>query len=119
MPFMIVYSRGDIILVPLPFTDLTTLKQRPALIISSTKFNSIYRDVIVVAVTSHIEPSALVNTEHRLNKLENEAAGLPKPSIIKLAKIVTLDQSLIRKKLGTLPYGTMEHITAKIFHLLK
>lgn len=116
---MIVCSRGDIILVPFPFTDLTTSKQRPALIISSTKFNSIYRDVIVVAITSHIEPGALVNTEYRLNKSENQTAGLPKPSIVKLAKIVTLDQSLIRKKLGTLPHGTMKRITAKIFHLLR
>lgn len=112
------YYNGDVILVPFPFTDLTTTKQRPALIISSTKFNRVYRDVIVVAITSHIESGALADTEYRLTKSENLAAGLPKPSTIKLAKIVTLDQNLVRKKLGKLRSQTIKHIIAKIFCLL-
>lgn len=112
------YCNGDVILVPFPFTDLTTTKQRPALIISSTKFNRVYRDVIVVAITSHIEQDVLADTEYRLTKSENLAAGLPKPSIIKLAKIVTLDQNLIRKKLGKLHSQTTKYVIAKISRLL-
>ena len=44
---MMNYKRGDVVLVPFPFTDLTTIKQRPALIISSGKFNSMQEDAII------------------------------------------------------------------------
>ena len=111
------FRSGDVILVPFPFTDLTTIKQRPALIISSTKFNRVYRDVIIVAITSHIESGTIENIEYQLNISENRAAGLPKPSIIKLAKIVTIDQNLIRKKLGKLPQLTLKCVITKIFRL--
>jgi len=34
---MINYKRGDVILVPFPFSDQTTIKKRPAVIISSNQ----------------------------------------------------------------------------------
>ena len=33
------YDKGDVILVPFPFSDQTTSKKRPAVIISSNKYN--------------------------------------------------------------------------------
>lgn len=111
------FCNSDVVLVLFPFTDLSASKQRPALIISSTKFNRVFRDVIIVAITSHIEPRVLEHTEYRLNKTENSAAGLPKPSVIKLAKIATIDQSLIRKILGQLPRPSMKHVVSKISQL--
>jgi mRNA interferase MazF len=34
------YAFGDVILVPFPFTDLSTKKQRPAVMISSSRYNT-------------------------------------------------------------------------------
>ena len=36
---MTVYSFGDVLLVPFPFTDQTTGKQRPSIVVSSTEYN--------------------------------------------------------------------------------
>ena len=49
---MTAYKFGDIVLVPFPFTDQTTTKKRPAVVVSSDVFNSQYADIIVMAITS-------------------------------------------------------------------
>ncbi len=47
---MITYKRGDVILVPFPFTDLTIFKKRPCVVVSSNNFNRHGEDIIVVAI---------------------------------------------------------------------
>jgi len=46
----------DIVLIPIPFTDLASQKKRPAIIISSDAYNESNEDIVVVALTSNIEP---------------------------------------------------------------
>ncbi len=48
------YRQGDIVLVSFPFTDLTSSKRRPALIISPDSFNAAGEDLVLAAITSHI-----------------------------------------------------------------
>ncbi|MEN0045706.1 MAG: type II toxin-antitoxin system PemK/MazF family toxin [Bacteroidota bacterium] len=48
------YKQGDIILIPYPFTDLSTTKQRPAVIVSNKKSNKFRGDYIVAKVTAFI-----------------------------------------------------------------
>ena len=46
------YNRGDVVLVPFPFSDQTTTKKRPAVIISSNTYNDTSRDIVIMAITS-------------------------------------------------------------------
>lgn len=48
------YQFGDVVLVPFPFTDQSTTKQRPAVVVSSAAYNRIRRDVILMAITSQV-----------------------------------------------------------------
>jgi mRNA-degrading endonuclease toxin of MazEF toxin-antitoxin module len=41
---MTAYERGDVVLVPFPFSDQTTTKKRPAVIISSNTYNNVSSD---------------------------------------------------------------------------
>ncbi len=49
---------GTIVLVSFPFTDQTTSKQRPAVVISTTAYNAARPDVILMAITSQLRASA-------------------------------------------------------------
>ncbi len=54
MPSTTRYKRGDIVLVQFPFTDLSSSKRRPALVVSPDWFNSSNQDLVLVGITSQI-----------------------------------------------------------------
>ncbi len=89
------YEAGDVVLVRLPFTDLSSSKLRPALIVSTPRFQSRQGDVVVLALTSQRQ------REDALRLVEWRSAGLPKPSWLKPV-IGTLAASLILRCLGKL-----------------
>lgn len=92
------FEFGDIILVPFPFTDQTTAKRRPAVVISASAYNRVKPDLILMAVTSQIRPEAAIG-EVWLERWSE--AGLLKPSAVKPI-IATLEQGLMIRKLGSL-----------------
>ena len=98
MPSMTAYNFGDVILVSFPFTDQAGAKQRPAVIVSSARYNTERPDLILMAVTSQVRSPATfgeVIVQHW------QAAKLLKPSAIKPV-LATFERSLIRKTLGRL-----------------
>jgi len=91
-----------VVLVPFPFTDLSSVKPRPALVASADRWNAAQPDVVLVAVTSQI-PATLAPGEISLSVADQQAGGLPKPSLVRTAKIFTMHQGLLRRTLGRLP----------------
>jgi mRNA interferase MazF len=110
---MIASDPGVVVLLPFPFTNFSTLKQRPCVVISSAAFNRSHPDVIVAAITSHLPPEA-ARDEYLLSPAEQKSCGLPKPSLIKLGKIVTVDRRLLRRRLGKLPKASVRHVLAGV-----
>lgn len=111
------FERGDVVLLPFPFTDLTTTKQRPAVVLSHKEFNESHDDVVVAAITSRI-PDRPTPEDVSLTRNDAHAAHLLKPSVVKTAKILTIDQKLIHKKLGRLPAPVKRKIQASLRKLL-
>jgi mRNA interferase MazF len=111
------FDPGDVVIVPFPFTDFTTLKQRPCVVLSSARFNDSHPDVILAAVTSRVSdrPS---EDEYVLTAKEWAAAALPKPSMVKAGKIVTIDQRLVRKTLGHLPASTFRRVRVLVHRIV-
>lgn len=116
MPSTTSYKRGDIVLVPFPFTDLSSAKQRPALVVSSDVLNSMRDDVLVAAITSQI-PAELEPDEFSIPASELAACGLPKPSILRLSKLAALHRRLVIKRIGTLPTETLTQVLAQLRQL--
>ena len=90
------YHKGDVILVPFPFSDQTTTKKRPAVIISSDTYNNISQDLVIMAITGQTR-SRLGIGEFLIE--EGQEAGLLKSSAVKSA-ISTIEQRLVMKILG-------------------
>jgi mRNA interferase MazF len=95
---MTTYNFGDVVLVPFPFTDQSTTKKRPAVVISSDDYHQERLDLIVIAVTSQPNPATAFGEMTIANW---QAAGLLKPSIIKPV-LTTIDKGLVIRKLGQL-----------------
>ena len=118
MPSTTSFNQGDVVLVPFPFTDLSAVKQRPALILSPKRLNNVRTDLIVAAISSQI-PNAIGEDEILLSDADQRTAGLPRVSIIKLGKIFTIHQGLIRKKLGRVPDSTLASVLHKLMRSIQ
>ncbi len=86
---MPIFKQGDVVKVPYPYTDRATRQSRPALVVSTGGIESEHGPLWVVMITS---------AENRgwpgdvpVNNLE--LAGLPAPSVIRAAKIATIESS--------------------------
>ena len=60
MPPTTGYSFGDIVLVPFPFTDQSTTKRRPAVVISTGRYHAERPDLIIIAITSQRRPAGAI-----------------------------------------------------------
>jgi mRNA interferase MazF len=87
------FERGDLLLVPFPFSDLSATKRRPVLALTGPDS---YGDFIALPVTSR--PQAEFGVP--LNATDMVRGALPTPSWIRIDRIVTLNASLVVKTVG-------------------
>jgi mRNA interferase MazF len=99
-------SRNDVVLLPIPFTDLTSRKVRPAIVIGGNG-----ADLFLVPISS-----VIANTDFPLN--EWRAAGLNVPSGIK-AQIATVDEKLVVKIVGRLTDNDTKFLNVRLRNWLK
>ena len=85
---------GAIVLVPFPFTDLTSAKVRPALVLSRKE--SEHGDLILCFITSQNMSDVL----HTIALPADKDTCLKVQSLARLDKIATLDQRVILGEIG-------------------
>ena len=108
------YRRGDVVLVPFPFTDLSATKTRPAVVVSSSDYQLHRSDLILIAVTSQLRPSPFYG---ELVIHEWAKAGLVKPSVIKPV-VATLHTRLVLTKRGKLLGADLDALRALLREIL-
>ena len=94
-------SRNDVVLLPIPFTDLTSRKVRPAVVIGLNGM-----DLFLVPISSQLPNTDLPLQEWR-------AAGLNISCGIK-AQIATVEERLVVKKVGALSATDRERLDARL-----
>jgi mRNA interferase MazF len=95
-------KQGEIVLIPVLFTDLTSHKRRPVLVVSNDDYNQTAADVIVVAMTSTAATSPYGFT---ITSADLTTGQLNRPGTVRVDKIYTLEQSLIVRTFGQVNPG--------------
>lgn len=104
--------RGDIVLVPFPFTDLSGQKVRPALIISP---DPVGNDVLLAFISSVI-PVTPEATDYVLDTTHPAfpRTGLKAVSVFRMSKLATLHRSLILRRLGSAAPDLQKALDARL-----
>lgn len=102
---------GDIVLVKFPFSDLTSTKVRPALVLSTAEFG----DYILCQITS----SAYASKEFvKITDRNIKGLGLHRSeSFVRPDKIFTADNTLIKSILGRLDNKSRKTVHSRISKL--
>ena len=93
----VVCDKGEVAIVPFPFTDLAKAKTRPALALSVSAANQANGQTIFAMITTAVHnrwPSDVLLADLA-------ACGLGRPSVVRF-KLFTLDNRLIARRIGAL-----------------
>jgi mRNA interferase MazF len=109
------FQRGDVVLVPFPFSDLSTTKVRPAVVVSSALYHATEPDLLLAALTSRVavSPSPL---DYVLN--DWRAAGLRYPSALKPV-LFTLDPARVLHHIGALTSMDLAEVDQRLRRALE
>lgn len=110
------YKQGDIVLIPVPFSNLKQQKQRPVLIISNDSYNEVMEDIVVLAITSKIRDLLYSIVIDPKDLTEGE---LKKTSEIRADKVYTLSKNIVRKKFGHVNTEILEAVRVKINEVIQ
>jgi mRNA interferase MazF len=110
---MAIFEVWDIVKVPFPYTDRPVRQRRPALVAAAGEIEAAHGLLWLVMITS---------AENRgwpgdVGISDLRAAGLPAPSIVRPAKIATVD-ARDAQRLGTLPGADRKAVAAGLRAIL-
>lgn len=99
-------AAGDIVLAGFPYAETQRMKYRPALVVSDKSFHEVHGICWVAMITSaENEP-----WEGDVRVPGGARSGLTKPSVIRPAKIATLD-IMVLEKIGVVPRSVFYQVT--------
>ena len=87
------FVKGDIVIIPFPFSDLSGSKKRPAMVLVDLPGE----DIMLCQITSQSRDSSSVS----LTSQDFSSGTLPVNSYIRPTRIFTADKSMIVRKAGT------------------
>lgn len=107
------FARGDIVLVPFPFTDLTVEKLRPAVIVSAEPQEV---DIVIAFISSMVPPGELPVGDFLLapNHPDFSQTGLKRASVFKMRKLLTIERIKIIRRLGKVNPAIQKELDSRL-----
>ncbi len=104
-------SKGDVVLTPFPFTDLSGQKVRPALVLH----HDAKGEDCIVAFLSSLKQKELLRFDVVI--VPSKQNGLKVRSVVKVNKIATLQKKIILGELGVLESVFLARVDEKLKQL--
>lgn len=112
----IIYNQREIVLLPFPYSDLSSSKKRPAMIISNNDYNENFKDVVVCVITSNLFKD---NFSIEIKNTDLDYGILPEESVVKIHKLFTIDKSKIIKKFSIVRIEYFKEVLKILNNLFK
>ena len=106
------FIKGDVVVVPFPFSDLTQAKRRPALVVSALEGD----DLILCQITSQ---SLRDNYSIQLNDRDFETGSLKQPSNVRPNRLFTADSHIVLYKAGSLKIEKLGEIIQRAIEIIQ
>lgn len=108
------FSVGDVVKVPFPCTDRPVRQRRPALVVAAGELQIEHDLLWVVMITS---------AENRgwpedVPVSDSRSSGLPAPSLVRCAKIATIEAG-DAEKMGNLPPADLSKVVRQIRRIVR
>jgi len=105
------FVKGDIIVIPFPFSDLSGTKRRPALVLADLQGDDIILCQITSQQTKDKYAIPIQDQDYIFNKL-------PVPSNIRPNRIFTADKNIIIKRVSSINEVAFKFVIKKLFEIL-
>lgn len=103
-------NKGDIVLIPFPFNDLSGNKNRPAVILIDSE-----DDVTVCFITTQLKWQSVFD----MTLEPSESTGLKKTSLLRMNKFATIDKDLVFGRLGSLDDHSIDLLNRNLMRILR
>lgn len=108
------FKRGDVVLAHVVFTDGTSTKKRPAIVVSGSKYHKEREEIIVVAISSNTKRTLFGDVLLQ----EWQRAGLLYPST-STGIFFTIKKDLVERRLGTLTSADLTAVEKNLSEVLE
>lgn len=107
-------KQRDIVLVPFPYSDLSSAKRRPVQVLSNDSYNGRFDDVVVCVITSNLKADEY---SVEISDDDLEIGVLPSRSLVKAHKLFTIHQNRVVRKFSVVKDDFFSHVVSKITDL--
>ena len=104
------FVKGDVLVVPFPFADLSARKRRPALVVAVASANAL----VLTQITSQPARDAFAVP---LTTADFQSGGIRATSTIRANILFTMDTGLVYSQAGTITAAKMKEVTDRLVYL--
>ncbi|MDI6777381.1 MAG: type II toxin-antitoxin system PemK/MazF family toxin [Syntrophales bacterium] len=106
------FVKGDVVVIPFPFSDLSQSKRRPALVIAPLEGN----DAILCQITSKtIKDTYAIS----IDDTDFASGSLRQPGNIRPSRLFTADSHIILYRVGRIKKEKLLQVVEKLIEIIK